>query len=398
MIWSSDCAELSAVATIWRWCGVSSVLARTSSMPVTPTMGVRISWLMAARNPDFARLAPSAASCARRSSAVRSRTRCSSSLAAASTSSRDRFRSAAIAHRTSDDVATAALNAARTMRLTVSCDSANGPCPATVATLATPATSAFTIAATSGSPRSPTHSSAGMTRKASGSVCANTTSASASETAIGATACRHDVTVRAVPAPRRLTISNSSGTTSSAPAKSPVHHVNHVSRALAASSRNARIVAVPSVAPIGVASAQAPSRTTTLRSRSSEGWNAPKRRIAAIRSGLTVETRALARDSSNATPRSTPAATPPMTIPPAIRGPPSATATTPIPIAGHTAEVWLCVERKPSQYPSDAALQYAAATIVVHHSQCNPPRRVSRRTTSIAGTSRVSQPGDGTVG
>ena len=153
MIWSSDCAELSAVATIWRWFGVSSVPARTSSMPVTPTIGVRISWLIAARNPDFARLAPSAASCARRSSAVRSRTRCSSSLAAASTSSRARLRSAAIAHRTSDEVATVALNAARTMRLTVSPDSANGPCPAKVALPATPATSAFTIVPTSGSPR-----------------------------------------------------------------------------------------------------------------------------------------------------------------------------------------------------------------------------------------------------
>ena len=398
MIWSSDCAELSAVATIWRWFGVSSVPARTSSMPVTPTIGVRISWLIAARNPDFARLAPSAASCARRSSAVRSRTRCSSSLAAASTSSRARLRSAAIAHRTSDDVATAALNAARTMRLWVSSDSANGPCPANVALPATPATSAFTIVPTSGSPRSPTHSSAGMTRKASGSVCANTTSASASDTATGATACRHDVTDRSGPAPRRLTISNSSGTMSSAPAKSPVHHVNHVSQALAVSSRNGRIVAVPSVAPIGVATAQAPSSTTTLRSRPSEGEKAPKRRIATIRSGLTVETRPLARDSSNATPRSSSAATPPMTIPPAIRGPPSATATMPIPIAGQTADAWVFVETEPSQYPNDAALQYAAVTIVVHHSQRNPPRRVSGRTTSIAGTAQVSQHGDGTVG
>ena len=43
MICSSDCAELSAVATICRWCGVSCVRASTSSVPVTPIIGVRIS-------------------------------------------------------------------------------------------------------------------------------------------------------------------------------------------------------------------------------------------------------------------------------------------------------------------------------------------------------------------
>ena len=61
-----------------------------------------------------------------------------------------------------------------------------------------------------------------------------------------------------------------------------------------------------------------------------------------------------------------------------MRGPPSATATTPIPIAGHTADAWLCVETKPSQYPSDAAPQYAAATIAAHHSQPNRPDGASR--------------------
>ena len=61
MICNSDCAEPSAVATIWRCCGLSSVRASTSSMPVTPIIGVRISWLMAARNVDFAWLARSAA-------------------------------------------------------------------------------------------------------------------------------------------------------------------------------------------------------------------------------------------------------------------------------------------------------------------------------------------------
>ncbi len=60
MICSSDAAELSAVETICRCCGVRCVRASTSSMPVTPIIGVRISWLIAARNVDFARLACSA--------------------------------------------------------------------------------------------------------------------------------------------------------------------------------------------------------------------------------------------------------------------------------------------------------------------------------------------------
>ncbi len=78
MICSSDCAELWAVATIWRCCVVSSVRASTSSMPVTPIIGVRISWLIAARKVDFARLACSAAwraasaSCSARSRAAMS--------------------------------------------------------------------------------------------------------------------------------------------------------------------------------------------------------------------------------------------------------------------------------------------------------------------------------------
>ena len=48
-------------------------------MPTTPFIGVRISWLIAARNADFARFACSASSRAWVSSAVRAATRASRS-------------------------------------------------------------------------------------------------------------------------------------------------------------------------------------------------------------------------------------------------------------------------------------------------------------------------------
>ena len=84
MICSSDCAELSAVATIWRCCGVRSVRPSTSSMPVTPIIGVRISWLIAARNVDLAWLASSAACRALTASrSARSRAPTSDSIASA---------------------------------------------------------------------------------------------------------------------------------------------------------------------------------------------------------------------------------------------------------------------------------------------------------------------------
>ena len=84
MICRSDCAELWAVATMCRCCALRSVWPSTSSIPVTPIIGVRISWLMAARNVDFARLACSAvrrASTASRS--ARSRAATSDSTASA---------------------------------------------------------------------------------------------------------------------------------------------------------------------------------------------------------------------------------------------------------------------------------------------------------------------------
>ena len=83
---AAQSAEASTVVRYSRCSGVSSVSSSSSVMPMTPFIGVRISWLMLARNSLLARLADSAASLAfcsstsvclrsatsRRSSAVRS--------------------------------------------------------------------------------------------------------------------------------------------------------------------------------------------------------------------------------------------------------------------------------------------------------------------------------------
>ena len=62
MISSSACADSRARSTLAR-CGCVSDSSRTrSSMPMIPFMGVRISWLMLARNSDFRREACSACS------------------------------------------------------------------------------------------------------------------------------------------------------------------------------------------------------------------------------------------------------------------------------------------------------------------------------------------------
>ena len=74
IIWISAAAELWAVPTICRCWGVRSDWASTSSMPVTPIIGVRISCDIVARNDDFAWLASSAtrrASTATRSASSR---------------------------------------------------------------------------------------------------------------------------------------------------------------------------------------------------------------------------------------------------------------------------------------------------------------------------------------
>jgi hypothetical protein len=71
MICSSDCELCWITFSAWRWSWSRREWARISIMPVTPIIGVRISWLMAARNDDLARLA----SCARASLARRSASR-----------------------------------------------------------------------------------------------------------------------------------------------------------------------------------------------------------------------------------------------------------------------------------------------------------------------------------
>ena len=66
---SSASLELAAVCAYSRCCAVSSVVESSSSvMPITPFSGVRISWLMLARNSDFEREASTASASARRRS------------------------------------------------------------------------------------------------------------------------------------------------------------------------------------------------------------------------------------------------------------------------------------------------------------------------------------------
>ena len=59
---SNDSAEEFTVSMQSRWYRVSSVSRARPVMPMTPFIGVRISWLMFARNSDFALLAACAAS------------------------------------------------------------------------------------------------------------------------------------------------------------------------------------------------------------------------------------------------------------------------------------------------------------------------------------------------
>ena len=83
--WRPEACTASAQA---RWCGCRGLSISSSFMPSTPFMGVRISWLMVARNCDFAWLASSACSLAARSSAVRRCTVCSMSARAVRSRSR----------------------------------------------------------------------------------------------------------------------------------------------------------------------------------------------------------------------------------------------------------------------------------------------------------------------
>ena len=65
---SSASPELAAVCAYSRCCGARSVASSSSVIPITPLSGVRISWLMLARNSDFEREASTASASARRRS------------------------------------------------------------------------------------------------------------------------------------------------------------------------------------------------------------------------------------------------------------------------------------------------------------------------------------------
>ena len=65
---SSACPAPRTPSAYCRCSGSSSVVSSRSLSPITPFMGVRISWLIVARNVDLARDASSAASRARASS------------------------------------------------------------------------------------------------------------------------------------------------------------------------------------------------------------------------------------------------------------------------------------------------------------------------------------------
>jgi hypothetical protein len=79
MMVSSAWADERTMPTNSRCSGVRSVASTSSVMPMMPFMGVRISWLMLARNSLFARLAASAASRAC-SSSMRPASRSATSL------------------------------------------------------------------------------------------------------------------------------------------------------------------------------------------------------------------------------------------------------------------------------------------------------------------------------
>ena len=62
---SSASLEFAAVCAYSRCCGDRSVASSSSVIPITPLSGVRISWLMLARNSDFEREASTASASAR---------------------------------------------------------------------------------------------------------------------------------------------------------------------------------------------------------------------------------------------------------------------------------------------------------------------------------------------
>ncbi len=62
MMHCSASPETRIVSTYSRCSGASGVFANNPVMPITPFMGVRISWLIVAKNSDLSRTASNAAS------------------------------------------------------------------------------------------------------------------------------------------------------------------------------------------------------------------------------------------------------------------------------------------------------------------------------------------------
>ncbi len=57
----SSASPLVRIVSAYSFCSVSKSVSNSSAaIPMTPFMGVRISWLMFAKNADFARVAASA--------------------------------------------------------------------------------------------------------------------------------------------------------------------------------------------------------------------------------------------------------------------------------------------------------------------------------------------------
>ena len=126
-------------------------------MPITPFIGVRISWLMLARKADFMRDASSAASRAAASSSSCSRTSSSSA-----------WRSSRCSASTSVNAPTTRMKACASITRTCGVWNANGPRAASVSPTSVTPTNSPCSAASVVSKRSATQTLSGTTRNASG--------------------------------------------------------------------------------------------------------------------------------------------------------------------------------------------------------------------------------------
>ena len=157
MIASSASAEPWAWSANARWRSSSGVSSSSSVMPITPFIGVRISWLMLARNADFSLDASSAASRAAASSCSRS-ARSSSSC----------WRSSRCSASTSVSAPTTPMNACASRTRTCGSWNANGPRPSNVSPISVAPIQSPCSAASVVSKRSATQTLSGTTRNVSG--------------------------------------------------------------------------------------------------------------------------------------------------------------------------------------------------------------------------------------